>query len=280
MEENQLQEQIDNSDEVITIGELEYTINEWRGPLSVLLTLVTKNKMDIRDIQISVLCEQYLEYINAMEAMDIELAAEFIVMATHLMYIKSKTLIPRPQEDEEDPREALARALMLQMEYERAKEASKELNEMFSHFSGRFVKDTDEIPADRSYVAEHDINLLSAAIMRVMSALKHDDETSIASEKIKPLISKRTVSVGERVYYILRKLLNNSGLVSAIDCFDDVTSRHELVATFMAVLEMLKAGRISIIEDVSSVMLDGVVNLSDNIYIRLFTGKIRNAQEE
>ncbi len=280
MEENQLQEQIDNSDEVITIGELEYTINEWRGPLSVLLTLVTKNKMDIRDIQISVLCEQYLEYINAMEAMDIELAAEFIVMATHLMYIKSKTLIPRPKEDEEDPREALARALMLQMEYERAKEASKELNEMFSHFSGRFVKDTDEIPADRSYVAEHDINLLSAAIMRVMSALKHDDETSIASEKIKPLISKRTVSVGERVYYILRKLLNNSGLVSAIDCFDDVTSRHELVATFMAVLEMLKAGRISIIEDVSSVMLDGVVNLSDNIYIRLFTGKIRNAQEE
>ena len=280
MEENQLQEQIDNSDEVIAIGELEYTINEWRGPLSVLLTLVTKNKMDIRDIQISVLCEQYLEYINAMEAMDIELAAEFIVMATHLMYIKSKTLIPRPKEDEEDPREALARALMLQMEYERAKEASKELNEMFSHFSGRFVKDTDEIPADRSYVAEHDVNLLSAAIMRVMSALKHDDETSIASEKIKPLISKRTVSVGERVYYILRKLLNNSGLVSAIDCFDDVTSRHELVATFMAVLEMLKAGRISIIEDVSSVMLDGVVNLSDNIYIRLFTGKIRNAQEE
>ena len=90
MEEKQLQEQIDSSDEIITLGELEYTINEWRGPLSVLLTLVTKNKMDIRDIQISVLCDQYLEYISAMEAMDIELAAEFIVMATHLMCILHK----------------------------------------------------------------------------------------------------------------------------------------------------------------------------------------------
>ncbi|MBQ8739088.1 MAG: segregation/condensation protein A [Clostridia bacterium] len=280
MEEKQLQEQIDSSDEIITLGELEYTINEWRGPLSVLLTLVTKNKMDIRDIQISVLCDQYLEYINAMEAMDIELAAEFIVMATHLMYIKSKTLIPRPPEDEEDPREALARALMLQMEYERAKEASKELSEMFSHFNGRFAKDTDEIPADHSYVAEHDVNLLSLAIMRVMSAMRHDDESTIASERIKPLISKRTVSVNERVYHILRKLLDRSGLINAVDCFDDVTTRHELVATFMAILEMLKAGRISVIEDVDSVQLDGVVNLSDNVYIRLYTGKIRNAQED
>jgi segregation and condensation protein A len=280
MEENQLQEQIDNSDEVITIGELEYTINEWRGPLSVLLTLVTKNKMDIRDIQISVLCEQYLEYINAMEAMDIELAAEFIVMATHLMYIKSKTLIPRPQEDEEDPREALARALMLQMEYERAKEASKELNEMFSHFSGRFVKDTDEIPADRSYVAEHDINLLSAAIMRVMSALKHDDETSIASEKIKPLISTRTVSVSERVFFVLRTLINKGFRTDVMNCFSDVTTKHKAVATFMALLEMLKAGRIYIEEQEYAIEdEDGVINLNHNVFICLNTGKLSTQKE-
>lgn len=279
MDEKQFQAHIDElQDDELDTSELIYTIDEWHGPLSVLLSLVIKNKMDIKDIQISVLCDQYLEYINAMEAMDIELTAEFIVMASHLMYIKSKILLPKPPEEEEDPREALARALMLQMEYERAKEASQELNSMFSHFSGRIVKDTDELPADRSYVADHDVNLLSAAFTRIMNSLKNSEE-NIAEEKIKPLISTRTISVGERVYSILRLLLSNNGLVNAIDCFADVSTVHEAVATFMAVLEMLKAGRISIIEDVASIQPDGVIDLGDNIYIKLFPGKIRNSQE-
>ena len=260
------------SDEII------YTLEEFRGPLSVLLSLVTKNKMDIKDIQISVLCEQYMDYIESMQAMDIELAAEFIVMASHLMHIKSKILLPRPAEDEEDPREALARALMLQQEYERAKEASLELNNMFTHFSGRFVKDTDEISADRSYVAEHDVDLLSAAIMKVMNSLQLPED-EIATEKIKPLISKRTISVTEKVYYILRLLLTSGGRVNALECFFGIRTRHEFVATFMAILEMLKAGRISIIEDIDSIQKDGVIDLGNNIFIKLFPGKIRNAQE-
>lgn len=281
MEQNQINPALDeiqeeqdlNSDEII------YILDEFRGPLSVLLSLVLKNKMDIKDIQISVLCDQYMEYIDNMQAMNIELAAEFIVMASHLMHIKSKILLPRPAEEEEDPREALARALMLQMEYERAKEASQELSSMFSHFSGRFVKDTDEISADRSYVAEHDVNLLSAAVMKVMNSL-HIPEEEVANEKIKPLISHKTVSVNERVYSILRLLLTNNGRVNALDCFADITTKHELVATFMAILEMLKAGRISIMEDVSAIQIDGVVDLGNNIYIKLYPGKIRNTGEE
>ena len=278
MEEVQLQAPFDEDDQDTGDQEIIYILDEWRGPLSVLLSLVIKNKMDIKDIQISVLCEQYLEYIESMQKMDIDLAAEFMVMASHLMHIKSKILLPRPPQDEEDPREALARALMLQMEYERAKEASQELNTMFSLFSGRFVKDTDEIEPDRSYVAEHDVNLLSLAITRVMNTLKIADE-DIASEKIKPLISTRTVSVGERVYSILRLLLTSGGCVNAIDCFADISTKHELVATFMAILEMLKAGRISILEDVDSILVDGVIDIGNNIYIKLYPGKIR-AQEE
>lgn len=277
MEEIQIQAPLDDTD--AGSDEIIYILDEWRGPLSVLLSLVIKNKMDIKDIQISVLCEQYLEYIESMQAMDIELAAEFMVMASHLMHIKSKILLPRPPEDVEDPREALARALMLQMEYERAKEASTELNAMFSHFSGRFVKDTDEIPPDRSYVAEHDVNLLSEAVMRVMNTLKITDE-DVASEKIKPLISKRTVSVTERVYFILRALLDAGGRINALECFSDVTTKHELVATFMAILEMLKAGRISIMEDVDSIVVDGVIDIGNNIYIKLYPGKIRLQEEQ
>ncbi len=279
MEDIQLQAPLDSENQDVSSDEIIYILDEWRGPLSVLLSLVIKNKMDIKDIQISVLCEQYLEYIETMQAMDIELTAEFMVMASHLMHIKSKILLPRPPEEEEDPREALARALMLQMEYERAKEASQELNTMFSHFSGRFVKETDEIAPDRSYVAEHDVNLLSIAITRIMNTLKIADE-DIASEKIKPLISTRTVSVGERVYAILRLLLCCGGRVNAMDCFADITTKHELVATFMAILEMLKAGRISIMEDVDSIVLDGVIDIANNIYIKLYPGKIRSQEEQ
>ncbi len=280
MEQNQINTEIDElQNDELGSDEIIYILDEFRGPLSVLLTLVTKNKMDIKDIQISVLCDQYMQYIEDMQSMNIELAAEFIVMASHLMHIKSKILLPRPAGDEEDPREALARALMLQAEYERAKEASQELNSMFTQFSGRFVKDTDEISADRSYVAEHDVNLLSVAVMKIMNTIQVQEE-DIASEKIKPLISTRTVSVGERVYSILRLLLENNGRVNALDCFADSRSRHEIVATFMAILEMLKAGRISIMEDVDAIQRDGVIDLGNNIYIKLYPGKIRNAEEE
>ena len=280
MEQNQINTELDElEDEALNSDEIIYILDEFRGPLSVLLSLVTKNKMDIRDIQISVLCDQYMQYIEDMQSMNIELAAEFIVMASHLMHIKSKMLLPRPSEDEEDPREALAHALMLQAEYERAKEASQELNVMFTQFSGRFVKDTDEISADRSYVAEHDVNLLSAAVMKVMNTIRVQDE-EIASEKIKPLISTRTVSVSERVYYILRLLLEKSGRINALECFSDNRTRHEVVATFMAILEMLKAGRISIMEDVEAIQRDGVIDLANNIYLKLYPGKIRNAEEE
>ena len=279
MEQNQINTEIDELEEELNSDEIIYILDEFRGPLSVLLSLVTKNKMDIKDIQISVLCDQYMQYIEDMQSMNIDLAAEFIVMASHLMHIKSKVLLPRPSEDDEDPREALARALMLQAEYERAKEASQELNAMFTQFSGRFVKDTDEISADRSYVAEHDVNLLSAAVMKIMSTIRVQDE-EIASEKIKPLISTRTVSVSERVYYILRLLLEKNGRINALECFADNRTRHEVVATFMAILEMLKAGRISIMEDVDAIQRDGVIDLANNIYLKLYPGKIRNTEEE
>ena len=102
--------------------------------------------MSIEDIKISVICDQYMEYINTMQKLDIELSSEFIVMASQLMLIKSRTLLPRMNEDDgEDPAEELARALL---EYKRAKEASGKLGGLYSQFSGRYQKDTDEISPD------------------------------------------------------------------------------------------------------------------------------------
>jgi segregation and condensation protein A len=176
-------------------------------------------------------------------------------------------------EDEEDPREALAAALL---EYQRAKMASEKLNTMYSIYAGRMEKDTDEIAPDRTYVADHDIDLLSLAFMRVMSSIQFTDEE--ATEKIRPLISRRTVSVSEKVFSILRLMLIKGGCVRAIECFNGIRSRHELVATFMAMLEMLKAGRLIIKED--EIPYEGVIDLENNIYVELYHGKIRVADGE
>ena len=255
------------------MDQIKYKIEQFEGPLDLLLTLVQKNKMKIEDIQISIICDQYMEYIGTMQSMNIDLSAEFIVMASELMYIKSKILLPRMDEDEEDPREALAAALL---EYQRAKQASEKLNTMYSIYAGRMEKDTDEIAPDRTYVADHDIDLLSLAFMRVMSSIQFTDEE--ASEKIRPLISKRTVSVSEKVFSILRLMLIKGGCVRAIECFNGIRSRHELVAAFMAMLEMLKAGRLTIKE--GEIPYEGVIDLENNIYVELYHGKIRVADGE
>ncbi len=251
-----------------------YKIELFEGPLDLLLSLISKNKMSIEDIKISVICDQYMEYINTMQKLDIELSSEFIVMASQLMLIKSRTLLPRINDDDgEDPAEELARALL---EYKRAKEASGKLGGLYSQFSGRYQKDTDEISPDRTYVADHSVDLLSKALMSVMSNIEVSDE--VASEKIKPLISTRTVSVGEKVFAVLRILVVNGGTVNIIDCFEGVRTKHEAVATFMALLEMLRAGRITL-EETDEVLNNGVINIENNVYINLYEGKIRGKEE-
>jgi len=181
--------------------------------------------------------------------------------------------LPRVTEDEEDPREALAAALL---EYQRAKQASEKLQSMYSIYAGRMEKDTDEISPDRSYVADHDIELLSLAFMRIMNSVEFTDEE--ATEKIRPLISKRTVSVSEKVYSVLRFLLRKGGRARVIECFNGIRNKHELVAMFMAILEMLKTSRLYIREDI--IADDGVIDLADNIFVELNHDKIIVANGE
>lgn len=253
-----------------------YKIEQFEGPLDLLLSLLAKNKMSIEDIQIAVICDQYIEYIETVQSYNIELSAEFLVMASQLMLIKSRKLLPRADENGTDEDEEQLKLALL--EYERAKEASSKLGSLYSLYNGRMEKDTDEIPADRSYVAEHDVSLLSSALMRILSTIEVTDE--VASEKIKPLISTKTVSVSERVFFILRTLINNDKRADVMICFSDVTTKHKAVATFMALLEMLKAGRIYIEEQEYAIEdEDGVINLENGVFICLNTGKLSNQKE-
>ena len=161
---------------------IQYKIDRFEGPLDLLLALVEKNKINIDDIPISLLCSQYMEYIAAAQAMDIELSSEFIVMASELMLIKSKMLLPRNEETDEDPRAMLA-----------TKEASVALTRMFAEFGTRMIKDTDEIQVDTSYVADHDAELLSRAMLKMLSEIRVTDEDAV--KRFEPLIKKPPVSV-------------------------------------------------------------------------------------
>lgn len=228
------------------MAELVFKTGAYEGPLDLLLALIAKNKMNICDIQIFVIFDQYMEYVSEMKRMDMDVAGEFITMAAELMLIKSKTLLPKT---EEDPREELVRKLM---EYKLAKEASLWLSERGAEYGGRFEKDTDEIKPDKNAKLDMDAKLLSEALCRMLlrSAEKERDEKDAPIELINPLIKKKIVSIPGRIIGVMKKMSKRHA-VYFDEFFADVKSRSEIVATFYAILELLKSGRIELSREYS-----------------------------
>ena len=237
--------------------ELVFKTGAYEGPLELLLALIAKNKMNIFDIQISVIFEQYMGYVAEMRRMDMEVAGEFITMAAELMLIKSRMLLPK---QEEDPREELVRKLM---EYKLAKEAAGWLSERGREYSGRFEKDTDEIRPDKNAQLDLDAEVLTQALSKLLFKLaeKNKEEESTPLELINPLIKKRIVSIPGKIIGVMRKMLKRRA-VYFDEFFDDVKSRSEIVAIFYALLELLSCGRITIEREFS-------VNGDENIKLYL-----------
>ena len=223
-----------------------YKIEIFEGPLDLLLSLIYKNKVDITDIPISLIFDQYMEYLDQMREMDMDIAGEFIVMASELMLIKSRMLLPKPEGEEnaEDPRTRLANALI---EYKHAKEISEELDEMVRIYSGRLAKDTEEIPADDSFIAEHNVALLQRAMTRMLLNRSKEELLRQEAQMVRPIVRRKIVPVGVKVISVLKTVLRKKR-ARFEELFDSCTSRSELVATFMAVLELLRVSRINVSE--------------------------------
>ena len=222
---------------------LTYRIDQFEGPLDLLLTLIQKNKMNIEDIPIAVICDQYLEYIRAAQNMDMELAGEFIVMASELMRIKSSMLLPRLQPDEKDPRAELADALL---RYQQAKQAAQKMAPLYALYSGRFVKDTDEITVDTSYVADQQVTSLCAAVRRIIAA--NESRPKAEKQVFVPLVAKPIVPVEVKIVGILHHI-NKRKNPSMKDLLSDATSLPDLIAIFLGILELIKVRKILIEED-------------------------------
>ena len=231
--------------------ELTYRLDQFEGPLDLLLALIQKNKVDITDIPIAMICDQYMEYIEEAERLDLEIASEFIVMASELMLIKSRMLLPHEEGTENDPRREIADAVLLHM---RAKQAAVELRPMYEMYSGRYVKGTDDVPPEKGLPLDLDPNLLVKALNAVLRRIKIAEAMRKPTDLVNPLIKRKVVSVEEKIEEICA-LLEEQEEASLFFLLKDADSRSELVARFMGVLELIKIQRIyitsiTVIEDV------------------------------
>ena len=225
---------------------LTYRLEAFEGPLDLLLTLIQKNKVEISDIPISLICDQYMAYITEAERLDMDLASEFIVMASELMLIKSKMLLPKAEPEEEDPRAALAEALL---KYQQAKAAAALLGKAYPKFSGRMVKDTDEISVDKTFVADQSVTSLCLEVRRIISYR----EEHPAPDKVTftPMIAKPIVPVEAKIVGILRHF-ETKERVSMTSLIEDAVSLPDMIAVFLGILELVKLRRIVLVESDAS----------------------------
>ncbi len=220
--------------------ELNLKIEQYEGPLDLLLALISKHKIDIFDIPIAEIAEQYNEYLDSMQKMDLELAGEFLVMAAELMLIKSKMLLPR-QEGAEDPRKPLVDALL---EHKRAQQVAEALKERAAEFYDRFPKDPDEFN-DPTYHREHSVMLLAEAFVRISERLELEKLQKKEVKLFKDLKEERYYTVEEKMD-ALKETLRVNGRVKFDRLFDGARSRGEIVAIFLSVLEAVRFGQVDV----------------------------------
>lgn len=229
---------------------ISYRLETFEGPLDLLLSLIQKNKMSIEDIQINVICEQYIGYIEEAQSLDMELASEFIVMASELMLIKSKLLLPKPEAEEEDPRAALADALL---KYQQAKEAAKKMALLYPRFSGRLEKDTDEISIDRSFVLDQEVESLCAAVRRIITY--NENRPKPERSVFTPMISSPIVPVEVKITGILNRMAKKEK-TTLRELLEDSVSLPDMIAIFLGVLELIKIRKILICDTESTILSD------------------------
>lgn len=225
---------------VYSTTELNFKLENlsFEGPLDLLLTLIYKHKLDIYDIPISLILDQYLEYIKAMQNMDMDIAGEFITMASQLMVIKSKMLLPKTKSNEdEDPRADLSASIIA---YENVKKASISLGNMYMEYSGRAIKETDEIDVDKSFVAPHELEAIVKAFERIVKRqrLLEDSRNEEAEASLNTIVVNKITPIDVKVVSILRDLKLNKAM-SFEDIITKSRSRSDIVAIFLATLQLI-----------------------------------------
>ena len=220
--------------------ELSFKLEVFEGPLDLMLSLIQKHKLNIEDIEISVLLEQFLLYLEQMQQADIEIAGEFMEMAAHLILIKSSALLPK--HEAEQMKKELEGTLI---EYALCKAAAERMKLRYVG-ADVFVREPMDIELDLSYRLNHDPYELYDALA-ALSDRSRLMQLRSRPLSIKPIVAKSYVRVFTKIVYVLRRV--QRGVRVELNSLYKGQNRSEQVATFLALLELSKHGHIAFSED-------------------------------
>lgn len=237
--------------------QINYKLEVFEGPMDLLLHLIAKHKLNINDIPIVELVNQYLDYVRQMENADFEIAGDFLEMAARLIYIKTVSLLPRHEEAEQLKKELTGELI----EYRDCKIMAKKLSEHTDGFD-RFVREPQEGYVNYNYERFHEgEELLNAYISAAGRAQR---KLPPPVDSFRQIVARKFVNVASKIGSVMGKLKKHRK-VKFLKLFSDAQSKSDIVATFLAVLELAKTKQITLdgsmenpeVEMVSEVQIDG-----------------------
>lgn len=217
---------------------LSYKLESFEGPLDLLLQLIAKNKYNIYDIPLVELIEQYLEQIENFQAQEMEISSDFLEMASRLLYIKTVSLLPKHEEIIKLKEELTGELL----EYMVCRQMAEKFSTMQSGFD-MFVRMPTEYNFDKTYELVHPKNVLFESYISAVGRGQRKLPPSTAP--FTKIVAKKIVAVSTKIVFVIRNLLKG-GKSKLYDLYKSAQSRSEMVATFLAVLELCKANRVKI----------------------------------
>ena len=229
----------------MTDNKYTVTIDQFEGPLDLLLHLIKEDNIDIYDIKLEDITKQYLDYINKMKDMNLEVASEYLVMASELLEMKSKMLLPKRVEEEtdeyeEDPREVLIERLLA---YKKFKEVTSEFKDLEAERKNIFTKE----PENLAYYAQEEGNNGEVGLADLIEAFNQLMKRKELDKPLATKITKKELSVQEKVIKI-RKILKEKKKVNFEELFE-VATKEEVIVNFLSILEMVKKNEILLEQD-------------------------------
>lgn len=217
---------------------LQYKLPVFEGPLDLLLTLISKNKIDIYDIQISELLDQYMAQIDLMRENQMDIASEFLTMASRLVYIKSVMLLPKYEEEAEELKKELSGQLL---EYAVCREIAAKLGGIYDFDS--FFRGASPVEYDLTYNRSHRSEEIAKAYISAVGRGKRKLPPS--EQAFSGIVAHKIVSVNSKIIHLMRRLWHGKTLRYS-EIFEVCEGKSDLVATFLATLELVKGKRVRI----------------------------------
>ena len=227
-------------------------MEDFEGPLDVILELLSKNKIEIQDVSITAILEQYLAYLDEMKRLDMEIASEFITMASHLMLIKTKMLLSAAEQAEAESELDLLRQSLMER---KRKEAMDQIRIAISDLEPRneigrnlFTKEPEPLKREKGYRYKHDLRDLIRALDMITE--RNARQLPPPTMNFKGIVGKEPYPIGKKTGEVLRQLVLR-GVERMKNLFKGNKSRSEVVATFLAILDLCKTNAVTLEDDIN-----------------------------